>query len=449
MSASAPQTDGGSKSTITPARDGLASLRIERPEPYRSRRSGTRWLRWLTLLLLLGGAGYGIYSYALAHRMSPADLLSDGSRWMPEMMQNRIEVRLVSVTIQQGRAADALVVASGYLQSKQQAGIGARAAGRVDRLYFEEGSQVKKGDVLAELEHNELKATQDAASASVARAKAASAEQQISIEQTRLEADRADKLWGSRSISESEFDQARFAHRTAVARLATLQAEIALAEAQLQQVTEGIENMFIRAPFDGTVISKDAELGESILPGGLGVGSGRGSVATIADLQHLRIECDVKEDFISRIREGQEADISVDAVPDKKYHGHVYKIIPMGDRARATIEVQVEIDDADHLLFPEMSGTAFFLPQQDSGEISDAARIFCPATSVAGLQGEQAEGDAHVWTIDAEKRARKLPVKVGPQRNGDREVFRGLTGSERVVANPKGLREGTPLKIAD
>lgn len=448
MAAVAPQAGRPTADDASPPRDALASLRIERPEPYKARKSGGRWLRWLGLLLLLVGGSFGTYRYALNSNDSPQGLLGS-AQWMPEMMQNRVEVRLVSLTVQQGRAADALVVATGYLQSKQQAGIGSRAAGRVDQLYFEEGSQVKKGDILAELEHNELKASQAASNASVERAKAALAEQQIAIEQAQLEAQRADTLWKSRSISEAEYDQARFAYRTAVARLDTMQAEIALANAQLQQVEVGIENMFIRAPFDGTVISKDAELGESILPGGMGVGSGRGSVATIADLEHLRIECDVKEDFISRVAEGQEADISVDAVPSKKYHGKVYKIIPMGDRARATIKVQVEIEDADHLLFPEMSGTAYFLPVQNNTEISDAPRIFCPTAAVDTRPSESGIEQTFVWIADSEKRAHRLPVKVGEERNGEREVFEGLTGKERLIANPTELQEGTPLKIAE
>ncbi len=430
-------------------RDALASLRIERPEPYRAASSGRK--RWwlLGLLLVVMGSVWGGYQYLLSQNLDAQQWLGSSAGWMPEIMQNRVEVRLVSVTVQQGRAADAVVVATGYLASRRQAGIGARGAGRVDKLYFEEGSKVQQGDLLAELEHNELQATKAASEASVARARAALDEQDIAIELAKVDAQRAEKLWQSRSIAEAEYDTTRFAYRTAAARRATMQAEIALAEAQLHQVEEGIENMFIRAPFAGTVISKDAELGESILPGGLGAGSGRGSVATIADLEHLQIECDVKEDFISRVSEGQEADISVDAVPSKKYHGTVYKIIPMGDRARATIKVQVDIDDADALLFPEMSGTAYFLPSQNNTQISDAPRIFCPVSSVATNSDEQGSEQSYVWVADKEKRAQRLPVTVGEERNGQHEVLSGLSGSERVISNPEGLQERTPLKIAE
>ena len=317
-----------------PARDALASLRIDRDES----RTPRKWRRRMLLLGLLIVAAVGGW---FGYRWSDASgLLSSSSVWVPEIMQNRVEVRLESVTVQKGRSADAVVVATGYLESRRQAKIGARAAGRIDAIFFEEGDRVSKGEILAELDHKDLDASLAAAAASVELAKATLVEQEIAIEQALADKIRAEKLWESQSIAESEYDEAKFAYRTAVARKSSMEADVALAEAQEQQADQLRENMFIRAPFDGTVISKDAEQGESILPGGMGGGSGRGSVATIADLDHLEIECDVQEDFISRVIEGQEADIAVDAVPDKKYHGTVRKIIPMGDRARATIKVQ-------------------------------------------------------------------------------------------------------------
>ena len=432
-------SDQTSDQAELPARDALASLRIERSESRAPQGSRRRWLM-LGSLIALGAGGWFAYRWSDA-----AGLLNGQSQWVPEIMQNRVEVRLESVTVQKGRAADAVVVATGYLESRRQAKIGARAAGRIDAIFFEEGNRVTKGEILAELDHKDLDASLAAAAASVARAKASLAEQAIAIEQALVEKDRAQKLWNARSISESEYDQATFAYRSAVARKDSLEAEIALAEAQKQQALQLKENMFIRAPFDGTVISKDAEVGESILPGGMGGGSGRGSVATIADLAHLEIECDVQEDFISRVTEGQQAEIAVDAVHDKKYHGTVRKIIPMGDRARATIKVQVEINDADELLFPEMAGTVFFLPTEQELQISDEARIFCPTTSV----DRDDQGNLCVWVADPEKRAQKIAVTTGDDRDGRTEILTGLTGNERVIVNPQDLREGTPLRLAE
>src|SRR6185295_11917375 len=135
----------------------------------------------------------------------------------------------------------------------------------------------------------------------------------------------------------------------------SLEAAIALAAARVREAEQMQANMFIRAPFGGTVISKDAEVGESILPGGMGEASGRGSVVTVADLEHLEVDCDVKEDYISRVKVDHPAEVAVDAVPGHRYQARVRKIIPMGDRARATIKVKVAIAKVDDRLFPNMS----------------------------------------------------------------------------------------------
>jgi RND family efflux transporter MFP subunit len=364
--------------------------------------------------------------------------------FLPEIMQQRTEVRVVPVTVRQGRSADAVVVATGYLESRRQAGIGARAAGRISAVYFEEGNKVTENQLLAELDHADLDAALAAATAAVQRAEAALNEQRVLIEQAASELGRAEKLHRSQSLSDSEYDQVRFAHQTALAREKSLQAELALVQAQELQAEQLRENLFIRAPFAGTVISKDAEAGESIMPGGMGGQSGRGSVATIADLNHLEIEVDVQEDFISRVHEGQATVIAVDAVPTKKYRGEVRKIIPMGDRARATIKVKVEIKDADQLLFPEMAGTVYFLPAT-TDQTDNQRRLFAPAAAVT----RDASGNPFVWYVDDQQRAQKLPVKTGESRDGQIEINAGLTGTERLVVNPEQLRESAPVQIIE
>ncbi len=421
-----------------PPRDALASLKINRSPETRSA-SGGIW-KWLFLLLLLGLlAWFGYQGY------QQREDLADRTSWVQDVLKKRVEVQLKSIYVQKGRSADAVVVATGYLGSRRQARIGARAAGRIARLNFEEGNRVTQGEVLAELEHKDLEASLAASVASVTRAKAALAEQTILIEQAKVDYRRAERLWKARSFSKSEYDAAKFSYRSTMARRDSLKAELSLASAQRSQAEQMKENMFIRAPFDGTVISKDAEVGESILPGGMGGGSGRGSVATVADLDNLEIECDVQEDFISRVTDGQEADIAIDAVPDKKYHGTVRKIIPMGDRARATIKVKVTITDADALLFPEMAGTVYFLPTEKEVTVDDSPRMFCPESSVT----TDDDGNSFVWVIDSEKRAKSVAVKTGDTRDDRTEIIEGLTGSERVVIFPEELSDGTPVQVSE
>ena len=232
--------------------------------------------------------------------------LSVAGNWLsvPDIIKTRPEVRVTRPVIESGRAADATVVATGYLESRRQARIGARAPGRIQEVMVEEGSRVKKDQVLAVLEHADLDASLAATEASLKRAKAAIEEQKVLIAQNLREYERAKNLLASRSISDSEHDAAKYQYESAVARLQSMKAEVELAAARQVEAEQLKENMFIRAPFDGTVISKDAEVGESILPGGMGDASGRGSAVTIADLDNLEVDCDVKEDYISRIQSG-------------------------------------------------------------------------------------------------------------------------------------------------
>ena len=150
----------------------------------------------------------------------------------------------------------------------------------------------------------------------------------------------------------------------------------------------------------------------------------------------------------SRVAAGQAAEVAVDAVPDRRYQGRVRKIIPMGDRARATIKVKVEITNADERLFPDMSATAYFLPlggENAAGKEDQTAkrRVFC---ATEAIQGDDA--GSFVWTMDEEDRLRRVAVTAGPDRDGRTEIEGGLTGDERVVIAPAGSKAGQLVKVA-
>jgi RND family efflux transporter MFP subunit len=416
-------------------RDPLATLRIARTKPSKSTGSRSSWLRRLrivTLLVVLAVVGLVVASVA-------------GLKNVMKGFEPRLEVRVANVSVQTGRSADAVVVATGYLESRRQAKIGARAPGRIELLHVEEGSRVKKGDVLAALEHADLDASLAANKAEAERTRAALAEQEVIVDRTKREYDRAIKLQPTRAISETDFDVAKYEYEGAVAKTKSLKASVSLAEARVREAEQLRENMFVRAPFDGTVISKDAEVGESILPGGLGEGSGRGSVVTIADLASLEVDCDVKEDYISRVIADGSAEVAVDAVPGRRYKGKVRKVIPMGDRARATIKVKVAIVDADERLFPEMSGTVYFLPSGNEGKTASTdRRIFCPTDAIVK------EADAScVWVVNDEK-VDRVKVRVGSATDSRTEILAGLSGGEKVVVKPPSdLSEGRLVKVAE
>jgi RND family efflux transporter MFP subunit len=426
-----------------PPRDALASLRIDRSSSANQHRRSSGWFRKLVtlvviILILIGGYFGAVKSGFIEKEFA----------WLkvPEAIQNLPQVRVETVAIQRGRSGDATVVATGYLESRRQAKIGARAAGRIQVLNVEEGSRVTKDQEIAILEHSDMDAVLAAQKASMSRATAALAEQEITISQAQRDLDRAKQLWKSKSISEAEYEQSTLAYDAAVARRQSLNADLQLAEARVREAQQLLENMYIRAPFDGTVISKDAEVGESILPGGMGEASGRGSVVTIADLEHLEVDCDVKEDYISRVFEDQPTEVVVDAVPDRRYRGRVRKIIPMGDRARATIKVKVEILDVSNLLFPDMSSTVYFLPTETEAVEAEKARVFCSANAV--VEREQTK---IVWKMDQQNRVNPVMVETGVAKDGRIEILSGLVGGERIVTNPPsdGLKPGQLVKLSE
>ncbi len=422
--------------------DALAKLRIRRDEPSRGGGWLGGFLRLVVTLVILALLGIGGWIF----RSSPG-MLADADRLM-ESVRSKPEVRVVLASIEEGRSADATVVATGYLQSRQQARIGARATGRIREVLVEEGVRVGTNDVLAILEHADLDAALAAAQASSARCSSELQEQDVVIRRTKRDLERAEKLLAGRTMTQAEFDTEQFEFDAAVARRESLQAALQLAEARVQEAVQLRENMFVRAPFAGTVISKDAELGESIMPGGMGEASGRGSVVTIADLEHLEVDCDVKEDFISRVAQGQVAEVAVDAVPGRRYRGVVRKVIPMGDRARATVKVRVAIEDADEKLFPEMSSTVYFLPPDEvvgAEKPSEARgrRVFCPndALQVSG-------SEVWVWVVGAEDRLKRVVVQAGEKKEGRTEIVSGLVGGERLVAGGSAdYRDGLVVKV--
>jgi len=425
----------------SPTRDPLATLQISRREERRGPSFATRLVWSLAILIILAGIGVG--GFALAQQQG---WLSASQEWIPTAIRALPEVRVAKVAVEVGRSADAVVVATGYLESFRQANIGARAAGRIETINVEEGTRVKAGEVIAVLDHKDIDAALAGARASVLRAQAELEEQDVAVARAQRDLERKTKLKDSNAITESQFDEVYFMHQGAIAKRATLEAAVKLADAKVLETEQFKENMIVRAPFDATVISKTAEVGESILPGGMGEASGRGSVVMIADLQRLEVDCDVKEDYISRVLSGSPAEVAVDAVPNRRYAARVRKVIPMGDRARATIKVKVQIIDADERLFPDMSAKVYFLPEpQDKPKEVRERRVFCDREAIVGSGDQQA-----VWTVDNDLRVKRAIVSVGEDRDGRTEVLDGLSGGERVVINPSPeLRDGQLVKLRD
>lgn len=422
-------------------RDALATLQIKRRDERRGPSFFTRLAQLVFILLLLAGVGLGGFVLAQRQGWVPAS-----DEWIPQAIRSLKEVRVTKVTIEMGRSADAVVVATGYLESYQQANIGARAAGRIEKINVEEGTRVKAGEVIAILDHKDIDAALAGAKASLQRSEAELGEQDVAIARAKKDLDRKTKLKEQSALTDSQFDEVNFQYQAMVAKRATLEAVVKLAQAKVVETEQMVENMIVRAPFTATVINKTAEVGESILPGGMGEASGRGSVVMLADLDRLEVDCDVKEDYIGRVMGGAPAEVAVDAVPNRRYQARVRKVIPMGDRARATIKVKVEILDADARLFPNMSAKVYFLPEPgEKKPETKEKRIFCDSAAIVGTGANRT-----VWQLGDDLRVRRVAITGGEDRDGRTEILEGLSGGERVVLNPSSeLHEEQLVKVRD
>ena len=204
--------------------------------------------------------------------------------------------------------------------------------------------------------------------------------------------------------------------------------------------------MYLFAPFDGTVVEKQGEEGEVITPSAMSASISRSAVVSLANLAPMDVEADIAEKWLSRVALQQPAEVSVSAVPSRRYHGRLRQIIPMGDRARETIKVKVEILDPDEHLFPELAATVYFLPDKALNN-PDASRpfLFVPKAAVFEQNGHE-----YAWVVDGQSTVRRRVVEVAATNADVARVESGLKAGEVVVLNPsKTLREGAAIKVAE
>ncbi len=247
-------------------------------------------------------------------------------------------------------------------------------------------------------------------------------------------------------ISVEEVEKADAAREMAAARVGALEAGVKLNAATIDETEATIREMFLIAPFDGTVVEKQGEEGEVITPSAMSASISRSAVVSIADLGKMEVETDVAENLISRVAIGQPAEVSVSAVPEKHYRGRLRQIIPMGDRTRGTVKMKVEILDPDEHLFPELVATVHFVPDQGlDNPNAGRAFLFVPKAAVF-----EENGHGYAWVVDGKSKVSRRPVEVAATRDELARVESGLKAGESVVVNPsKALRDKMKVKVAE
>jgi RND family efflux transporter MFP subunit len=339
-------------------------------------------------------------------------------------------VQVASVAVSGGAAAGADgITANGYVVARTKASVSSKIMARLDYLGVHEGSRVRRGDIIARLESGEVEAQLAAARAS---------EAQIAAQRTQAQRDldRAQKLSADQVLSPADLENAQ-------TRVGVLRAQENAAHAQVNLAEVNLENTRVRAPFDGTVLTKDAEVGEVVAPSSAGGGLTRTAIVTLADLATLEVEVDVNEAYIARIHSGQSARITLDAYPDTSFAGRVRQVVPTADRQKATVLVKVSITDRDPRILPEMGAKVVFATDAGTLAAAPARRVTVPAAAVV----RSADG-ARVWVV-RDGRVAAHAVTLGAERGTDLEVRDGLSGGETVVVHPPAaLKEGARVRVA-
>lgn len=324
-----------------------------------------------------------------------------------------VEVRLATVSLTSPSQSNAILTASGYVVAQRKAAVASKTTGRMVYLGVVEGDRVVKDQVLARLEDSDIRAQLDQARANLRlnQADLKDAEQSLS---------RQKELLGRGLTSQAEYDAAE-------ARYNRVLASIEVAKAAIVSAEVALEYTLVRAPFDGTVLTKNADVGEIVSP--LGASStSRAAVVTIADMKSLEVEADVSESNIERIKPNQPCEITLDAYPEQRYEGFVTKIVPTADRAKATVLVKVGFNSYDSRVLPEMSAKVLFLTKP-SDVATQNVRPFLTVPSAAVVDRD---GRKVVFLV-RENLATEIVVSTGRQVGSLVEITSGLNAGDKVI----------------
>jgi len=327
------------------------------------------------------------------------------------------EVELTTVSLTYPSQENAVLTASGYVVAQQKASVASKGTGRLVFLGVEEGDRVSKGEIIARLEDSDVLAALAKARADLEFARADSVEASQAFA-------REEAMYARNLTSTAEFDLAS-------ARINKVVASIKGARASLSAAYVSLENTRIRAPFDGTVLTKDADVGEVVAPFASSANS-RGAVVTMADMSSLEVEADVSESNITRVKAGQPCEIALDAYPEIRYQGFVHKIVPTADRAKATVLTKVRFKQKDDRVLPEMSAKVLFLEKESSIE---EQRNIRPLLTVPTSSVVLREDQSVAFTLRDEK-VELVSVKTGAVVGTRVEILEGLTAGEKIILRP-------------
>ena len=396
----------------------LSKLKLNRElAPVRSRRR-RRWL-WVAALAVVLAAGGGWYA----------------------MQPRVVTVQTTPVVTTYPSQQFVVLNATGYVVAQRKAAISSKATGRLEWLGVAEGSRVKAGDIIAKIDARDVVALSDSAQANVRSTQAALTQALAEEADALAQYKRSQDLLAKGFVSAASVDTAKARADRAVAGVANARANISAAEAAARNSAVSVDHTIIRAPFDGVILSKSANVGDLVTPFSNAADS-KGAVVSMADMSTLEVEADVSESSLAKIRTGQPAEIVLDALPDSRFRGRISRMVPTIDRAKATVMTKVKFDDIDPRVLPEMSAKVSFLSQEITPEQQR------PLVAVHADALAQRDGRAVVFAV-RDGKAVAVPVTPGPKVGDLTSITGAVKSGEKVVAKPpETLANDALVKVA-
>ena len=355
----------------------------------------------------------------------------------------KAEVQASSVMTAYPSAQYAQLTASGYVVAQRRAAVSSKGTGRLLELRVREGSPVKTGELIGRLDASDIDAAIAASQAGLRQAEAGVQQADAGVRQAQVELTNAEAelqrtlgLQAQNFVSPQAVDSARRRADAARAGVGSAQAGVAAAKgavaaaaAQVRVQEVGRANTEIRAPFDGVVLVKNANVGDMITPFSSAAGS-QGAVVTMADMGTLEVEADVSESNVGKVSIEMPVEIVLDALPDSRFRGSVIRIVPTVDRAKATVMTKIRFEKIDPRVLPEMSAKVVFLSQRP-GEAD-----FKPVLAVNPKTVVEREGKKVVLQIKADM-LEAVPVTPGRTLGDALEIAPGaLKAGDKLVLSP-------------
>jgi len=354
------------------------------------------------------------------------------------MFSRAVEIETATVTLQYPSSSITLLNASGYVVAQRKAALAAKATGRLVWLGVEEGSKVKEGEIIARLEGLDSEAMQKQAAAAVTATAARLDQADVELKDARRNLNRAKELLSQGVVSQADYDAAETGEGRSRAALAAAAANLAVSKAALDGADVSFDYTKIRAPFDGVVLTKSADVGDIVTPLGAAANA-KASVVTIADLASLRVEVDVSESSLEKVKKGQACEILLDALPQDRFAGVVHSIVPTADRSKATVMVKVSFLTRDPRILPEMSAKVAFLERPVRSE-EEQPRVMLPKAALI-----KREGKSYVYLLKGDS-VSETPVQ-SVDSGGELAEIKGVKVGDKVALKPLDkLSNGSKVK---